>query len=182
MKEINQSSFNDLFGTTDEYIDCVFKSVDFTANRLTLLKFIDCTFVECNLSNTELKNATFRSCRFENSKCLGLNFSTTHTFAAVEFVDSQLDYSSFQTMNIKKCVFQNCSLKEVEFSEADCTSSDFSGSKCSGANFTRANLSHCDFRRATEYNIEPTYTVLTKAKFSGPEVLSLLRSFDIIIE
>ena len=182
MKEINQATFNELFGVTDEYIDCMFKSVDFTANRLTLKKFIDCTFIECNLSNIDLKNATFRTCRFENSKCLGLNFSSVQTFANVEFIDSQLDYSSFQAMKIKKTIFKNCSLKETEFSEADCSGSDFSGSKCSGAHFTRANLSHCDFRNATDYNIEPTYTVLTKAKFSGPEVLSLLRSFDIIIE
>jgi len=179
---IDQNNFFQSSKESKEYIECTFSGVDFTAERLTLYKFIDCVFEKCNLSNVEIKNATFRNCEFTDSKLLGINWATAQTLAHPKINQCQLDYGIFNSMTLKKCEITNSSLKEVDFHGADLTGSDFSGSDMFGANFSRANLTNCDFRGAKNYSIEPIYTIVSKAKFSLPEAISLLKSFDVTIE
>lgn len=179
---INQESFQQSIKDSQEYIECTFRGVDFTSERLTLYKFIDCIFEKCNLSNVDVKNATFRNCEFIESKLLGINWVSTQTLAHPKINQCQLDYGIFNSMILKKCEITNSSLKEVDFHGTDLTGSDFSGSDLYGANFTRANLTNCDFRGAKNYSIEPIYTIVSKAKFSLPEAISLLKSFDVTIE
>lgn len=175
-------TFNQVYKGSQEFVECTFNGVDFTSSRLTLSKFIECVFEKCNLSNVEVKNATFRHCEFRESKLLGINWTTANTFANPKIDQSQLDYSIFNSMVLKKCEITNSSLKEVDFNGADLTGSTFTGSDFFGANFSRANLTMCDFRTAKNYSIEPTYTIVAKAKFSLPEAIALLKSFDVTIE
>lgn len=175
-------TFNQLQNAPHEFIECTFSGVDFTSSRLTLSKFIDCVFEKSNLSNVDIKNATFRHCEFKESKLLGINWTSAQTLANPKIDQCQLDYSIFNTMTLKKIEITNSSLKEVDFNNADLTGSIFSGSDFYGANFSRANLSQCDFRGAKSYSIEPIYTIIAKAKFSLPEAIALLKSFDVTIE
>lgn len=175
-------SSSQLFNGPQEFSECHFSHLDLTGVKLTLSRFIECTFTDCNLSNADVKNCTFRHCHFSDCKLLGIDWSSTSTLALYEFKNCILDYGIFQSMNLKKGIFLNCSLKEADFQSAHLNDTDLSGSKLSGANFNRADLSSCDLRGATEYSIEPTFTNVTKARFSMPEVLSLLRPFGIIID
>lgn len=174
--------FNQIYKGSQEFIECTFIGVDFTPSRLTLSKFIECVFEKCNLSNVDVKNATFRHCEFKDSKLLGINWTLASAIVSAKIENCQLDYAIFNSMTLKKSEITNSSLKEVDFHSTDLTGSDFSGSDLFGANFSRANLTNCDFRGAKNYSIEPIYTIVSKAKFSLPEAISLLKSFDVTIE
>lgn len=175
-------NFHQQFKNPNEFMTCTFKDLDLNGLNFTLSKFLDCHFVNCNLSNVQIKNAALRSCKFTDCKLIGIDWSSTQTLALAVFKKSLLDYCIFNSMTLKKSSFINCSLKEADFNGCNLAGSDFTGARLVGANFSRADLSMCDFRMATEYSFEPTYTNISKAKFSAPEVLALLKSFDISIE
>ncbi len=65
---------------------------------------------------------------------------------------------------------------------ADLTDSDFSDSDLSGSQFHRTLLENTNFKGAYHYTIDPASNRLKKAKFSYPEVLSLLAPFEICVE
>ncbi|WP_292462399.1 pentapeptide repeat-containing protein [Methanolobus sp.] len=59
---------------------------------------------------------------------------------------------------------------------------NFEGSDLKNSLFRNTNLSFTSFRNAKNYDIDPNNNFLKKTKFSIPEVISLLRVFDIEIE
>jgi fluoroquinolone resistance protein len=178
----NSANFFSQFQTKSECIQCSFIDLDLNAMDLSGTRFMECTFTNCNMSNVVLKKATLRNCEFTDCKLMGVDFSSLQTIVYLKFHNSSLDYSVFNSTVLKKSIFTNCSLKEADFSSAVLSGSDFSQSILSGANFSRADLSLCDFRGARDYTIEPTYTNISKAKFSLPEAMALLKSFDITVE
>jgi len=58
---------------------------------------------------------------------------------------------------------------------------DFRETDLEGNIFHHADLSKADFRDVKNYSINPQSNILKKARFSIPEVLSLLNFFDIQI-
>ena len=72
------------------------------------------------------------------------------------------DFDTPQTLQIKAFYFSDTNLKNTYFR------------KC--------NLTDCNFSTSKDYVIDPTDNELSGSKFSIPEVLGLLKSFDIKIE
>ena len=165
-----------------EFIECIFRSIDFTQLNFTLFKFIECKFENCNFSNISVKNATFRDCHFLKSKLVGINFAEVATLSTPQFHECVLDYSVFQSLNLSNCQFKSCSMKEADFYECNLTKAVFTDSSLEAAVFNKANLSQADLRGAIHYSIDLKETNLKKAKFHLPEALSLLKSLDIILE
>ncbi|MGL4875523.1 MAG: pentapeptide repeat-containing protein [Clostridium sp.] len=66
----------------------------------------------------------------------------------------------------------NCDLREAKFKD----------SSLSESIFENTNLSKADFSEAMDYVISPERNKIKKAKFSMPEVLGLLKDFDITIK
>jgi len=83
---------------------------------------------------------------------------------------------------MKKTEFKKCILKETDFIDTDLTGSNFAGSDLTKSKFQNSNLEKSNFVGATNYIFDPSNNKIKKAKFSAPEVLALLKSFDITIE
>ena len=67
-------------------------------------------------------------------------------------------------------------------SNSNLAGSDFGNSDLQASKFQNTNLEKANFVGAKNYYIDPTQNKLKKAKFSSPEVLSLLAGFEIEIE
>lgn len=165
-----------------EFVECHFNGIDFTEFNFSRLKFMDCEFIECNLSNVSFKNASFRDIEFKKSKLMGLNWSSAATLSNLSFYECILDYSVFQSLNLKGTVFSDCKMCEVDFYESQLTKASFADSFLKGAVFNKANLCEADLRGAKEYFIDVRYTQVSRAKFSLPEALTLLSSLEITLE
>jgi len=167
--------------------DMEFEGVTFlneTAIALDLhgRKFIDCTFERCQLSSVKIQGAVIQA-EFIESKIEGINFFTAkRAMLSLSFDRCLIRHSSFAELKILKMKFIRCTLQNVDFSDADLTSADFTNSTFENCVFRNTNLTKTDFRFATGYYIDPTMNKVKGARFSSPDVLSLLAAFDIVIE
>jgi len=73
-------------------------------------------------------------------------------------------------------------LQQVDFTEADLTNSIFNNCEFKSAIFERTTLEKSDFRTSYNYIIDPEKNKIKKAKFSMPEVLGLLRKYNIEVK
>ena len=78
----------------------------------------------------------------------------------------------FHKSKVKECYFTNTTLIKSDFAYAD----------LQGTVFHNCNLSKSNFMGAICYAIDPLVNDIKKARFSYPEVTSLLDYFDIIID
>jgi fluoroquinolone resistance protein len=166
-----------------EYIDCTFKSCDFSFGDLRKIQFQDCVFNSCNMSSVIIQQTGFKNVKFVDSKMLGLRFDTCNTFLLeMQFENCQLNMSLFFGLNLKEIRFINCDLENVDFAEADLTNACFTGSTLNGAIFDETNLSKCDFREAAGFQINPSLNTLSKARFSRSTIDGLLEGLGVIVE
>lgn len=82
---------------------------------------------------------------------------------------------------MKNCSFKGSSLKECHFGNTILRDSSFADVNLSGTIFHNCDLCKADFSTATQYQIDLQTNKVSKAKFSLPEALGLLRGFDIIL-
>ncbi|WP_272856871.1 pentapeptide repeat-containing protein [Aequorivita todarodis] len=166
-----------------EYEYCTFIGCNFSNSSLAEIRFSECEFLDCNFSNANLKNTSFQDVQFKNCKMLGLQFDACNGFGfATTFDTCQLDHSIFYKMKLSRSSFINCQLQSVDFSEADLKHSKLLSCNLQNATFLNTNLEMADFRNATNYSINPAQNRLKGAKFSLPEVVGLLDSYQIKIE
>jgi uncharacterized protein YjbI with pentapeptide repeats len=166
-----------------DYEYCIFVNCNFSNTALSEIRFMECEFTDCNFSNANLKNTSFQDVQFKNCKMLGLQFDACNPFGfAATFDTCQLDHSIFYKMKLGRSSFINCQLQSVDFSEADLKNSKLTSCNLQNATFQNTNLEQADFRNATNYSINPEQNRLKGAKFSLPEVVGLLDTFQIKIE
>jgi uncharacterized protein YjbI with pentapeptide repeats len=84
-------------------------------------------------------------------------------------------------MNLQEISFGASELKECDFFQANLAGADFSNCNLAGAIFENCDLKSADFRQALNYQIDPAQNQVAKARFSMPEVLSLLAPLGIEI-
>lgn len=167
----------------DKFHYCCFKDSVFEGADFSSKVFIECRFENCNLSNLKLNVTGLKDVEFVNSKMIGLDFSSCLDFLfLVKFEACILDYCVFNRKNLSKTKFYNCSLKSVGFEETNLKESVFEKCNLENAIFHRTDLTSSDFRTAYNYIISPTNNLIRKAKFSYPEVLSLLEEFKIVVK
>lgn len=171
-----------LLSKNSEFYECLFEGLDFSSQSCHFSKFIECKFINCNLSNISLNQSSIRDCTFRDCKLMGINWTITANFSSLSFENSVLDLSVFSGMNIKNGIFLNSKIHNVDFSDCLLESSSFKGSDLKNSQFSGANLFKSDFREAKNYTIDMNFTKIRKAKFSFPEVVSLLEVQDITIE
>lgn len=182
----NQDSFDLLFKQSSkehglEFFECAFKGIDFSSFDFAPHKFHDCTFENSQMSNVQLGNSTLRSCSFKGSKLLGAQFFKGNGLSHLHFLDCLLDYVNFQNLKMVGWSFQGSQLREAEFYHCECGKVNFSHCELSGTRFVDCNLESADFRLAKNYFIDVKVNKIKKAQFSSPEVLALLKSFEIEI-
>ena len=81
----------------------------------------------------------------------------------------------------KYVFFIGSKLKENYFTNTCLIGADFYDVDLSGTIFHNCDLSKADFSSATQYAIDPQTNKIKKARFSLPEAVGLLRTFDITI-
>ncbi|WPR70962.1 pentapeptide repeat-containing protein [Flavobacterium sp. NG2] len=165
-----------------EFEDCIFKNCDFSNSDFSNNTFMDCQFIDCNLSMTKLIKTGLKTVTFTNCKLMGIEFHACNDFLfQVSFQDSVLDYASFTHKKMPKTTFSNCSLKEVAFMNTDLSLSVFDNCNLAGAIFNNTQLKEVNFTTAYNYNIDPEFNPMKKARFASDGILGLLRKYDIKI-
>ncbi len=170
------------FNERHEFYNCTFSSQDLKELKVTDSFFDECIFKNIDLSNCSLTNSKFSDCTIEESKLIGINWTSISSLMNCTFNKCILDYSIFNSMKLSKNKFIHSSIKEADFSESELESVEFCFSDLYATNFSGSNLKKSDFRNATNYSIDPAFSNIKKAKFSLPEAINLLKSFDIIVE
>lgn len=171
-----------IFLSQPEFEGVTFQGEAAIAINLSDRKFIDCIFDRCQLSSVKFDGAVIQA-RFSNSKIEGINFFTAkRSLLSLGFDSCLIRHSSFAELKLPKVKFTRCELHNVDFSDADLSGADFSNATFKDCMFRNTNLSKADFRFASGYFIDPTQNKIRGARFSSPEVLSLLSPFDIEIE
>jgi uncharacterized protein YjbI with pentapeptide repeats len=174
--------------TEVEFDGCTFESCSFREAAFYRCRFTDCTFVDCDLSLAKLPNSRFTGVAFKNTKAIGIDWTQIGTSNAnramlsIGFEGCILDFSTFFGLALAGTRFVRCSAKGVEFSEADVSGSDFRETNLENAKFSRTNLQKANFVGALNYEIDPTQNSVKNARFSIPEVVGLLRGFDVKVE
>ncbi len=169
-----------------DFDSCTFEGCNFMEAVLSHCRFTKCRFAACDLSVVSVGNCRFVDVEFVDSKLIGVDWTaigsakTDRLLFSASFERCVLDYGSFYGLTLRKLC--GCTAKEVEFSdasmaEADCQRTDFAGAK-----FSRTDLRGANFVGATAYAIDPTVNKVKRARFSYPEVTSLLAAFDVIVD
>lgn len=152
--------------------DFTFKSVSFT----------DCVFKSCNLANQNLTNTIFRNVKFEACNLIGINYCNMKRVEGLSYADCKLNFSSWQSLKLKKMPVLNCQVIDADFSGSDLSESAFTNSILSGTNFNGATLVQADFRGAKDYLFDVRTAKLKGLKLSMPEAMNLLQVLDINVQ
>jgi uncharacterized protein YjbI with pentapeptide repeats len=170
--------------TRSQFYDCTFTECSFAETELLKCRFSNCVFEGCDLSLMRVTDSAFSDTRFLDSKVLGVNWTladwSTNLFGeGLIFQKCSINHSTFIGLQLKGISIVDCVASNVDFRETDLSKSNLSGTEFSESLFISTNLTEADFRDAINYAINPAKNMLTRAKFSLPEAMSLLFSMDI---
>jgi uncharacterized protein YjbI with pentapeptide repeats len=93
-----------------------------------------------------------------------------------------MKYNSFIEMPFRKFDFSGNIIQESIFEECDLQESNFKDCRLEATQFFKCNIRKADFRDAKGYAIDVSSSKIKQAKFSYPEVMSLLASLEIKID
>lgn len=166
--------------------DCKFTKCNFSETEFINCKFVDCEFFFCNLSTIKISRSTFINVAFEDSKVIGVNWSFAYwpqisLPSPIHFLRCDISLSSFFELSLAEMTLEGCKAHEVDFRESDFTSANFAYTDFLGSQFVRTKLIGADFTESINYQIDTELNNIKNAKFSFPEVVSLLNSLEIEI-
>jgi fluoroquinolone resistance protein len=167
-----------------EFEQCTFKACTFQTAHFSKCRFLNCTFTRCNLSLITCDQSSILDTNFEECKITGVNWLSLSDRLGISFTFKKclLDYDIFTGLKLKKIKIQDCSCHSVDFAECDLSESVLTGTDLTDATFLHTNLIKSDLRGALGYNISVFDNKLSKAQFSFPEVMNLLKNLNIEIE
>lgn len=181
---------------------CCFESEVFEDCAFTDCRFIDCTVSECQLYRCTFDSCTFENCRISHIKgsytgvnfcifshcCLtGINWRVFMAEVPLanpieRLTGCKLRYNTFYKMNFTRFDFTGSDITASSFTECSLPSASFKGCDLTDTEFFRCDLTKADFRSAKDYRIGVLDCKVKNARFSYPDVMSLLESLDIKIE
>lgn len=169
-----------------EFIDCKFENCVFEDCTLKNCIFNECRFINCSISSIKSESTGIRETEFVSCNIIGINManfvSEGQIFEPIKSIsDCFLKYCTFSGMNFVKYDFSGNIFNECIFDECNIRSGKFNGCNLKSTQYINSNLTKCDFRESTGYEIDINTNMLKDAKFSFPEVVSLLDSLEIKI-
>ena len=165
------------------YFDnCTFTKCDFSKALIPSCKFSECTFINCDLSLITLKSSTFNDVKFENSKLIGVSWSTCQEPFDISFNSCNISQNSFHLLDLRKMVFKNSLIKDTGFEECNLESATFDNCDLELTSFISNSLVKANFETSRNYFIDPKSNDLKDASFSLPEALSFLSLLPIKIK
>jgi uncharacterized protein YjbI with pentapeptide repeats len=171
---------------SSEFHNCTFIHCSFAEAVFRTCRFVDCTFQRCDLGLVQVPGSTFSLTRFEKSKMIGIDWTRSGWTAMglgepIHFYKCAISHSTFIGLRLRGIQIRDCIAMDVDFRDADLSQADFTGTDLSGSLFANTNLAEADLSDARNYHIAPGHNVLTRAKFSLPEAMSLLYNLDIVL-
>ena len=182
-KTFDKIIYKDVVVKEKEFSNCKFTNCDFSNITFEDCEFEDCFFENCNLSSLKVKYSRLSDVIFKSCKMIGIAWDEASMPFSITCVDSNISYSSFYGMKLKKMKIHKCISHDVNFSEADMQLSKFNYTDLQDSIFQNTNLMKANFENAFNYNgIDLLNGKIKKAVFSMPEALVLLNNFDIILK
>ena len=172
---------------SSNFHDCIFEKCKLSESSFINCRFISSSFISCDLSLVQVPGSYFSGVHFEKCKAIGINWAQAYwqgngVREPIEFRNCALSHSTFLGVDIKASKFIGCELIGVDFRDANLSSVDFSSSDLNKSLFASTDLMRSDLSTARNYQIDPTKNNIKNAKFTMPEVMSLLYSMEIEIE
>ncbi|AXH12562.1 pentapeptide repeat-containing protein [Halarcobacter bivalviorum] len=165
------------------YFDnCTFIKCDFSKALIDSCKFTECTFINCDLSLASLKSSTFNDVKFENSKLIGISWSSCDEPFDVNFDSCNISQNSFHLLDLRKMLFKNSIIKDTGFEECNLEKAIFDNCDLELSSFIKNNLKKANFETSKNYLIDPKLNDLKDTSFSLPEALSFLTLLPIKIK
>ena len=165
------------------FIDCFFENCNFTESSWINAKFCSCTFKNCNISLVDLKGCRIQEVLFEECKIVGAEFLKCNTdfIFSMDAKKTFIQYCNFSELDMRKTSFQGSKIYDSTFINTCLAEANFSDTDLKGILFRCCDLNKSNFCGALNYVIDPLINKVKKAKFSFPEVIGLLKGFDIEI-
>lgn len=169
-----------------KFVDCEFKNCFFEECKIIGCIFVNCKFENCTVISldskySELKNAVFIKCNL-----IGVHWNTllpsgkyAHPMDKLE--NCFLKYNTFLEMNFIKFSFSGNTIQESMFEECNLSESNFHNCRLEGTQIFKCDIRRADFTEAKGYAIDIKSNKLKQAKFSFPDVVSLLETLEIKI-
>jgi uncharacterized protein YjbI with pentapeptide repeats len=185
-----------------DYYDQNFENIVYNNNKLEFKIFEECTFINCNFSETAFKNCKFRYCQFINCnlslitvvccnflnvkfndcKIIGVNWTYSEALCSpIIFSKCNISQSNFLGLNLKSISITECVAREDDFRECDLSKAILTMNDFKNTLFCNTNLIKADFTSSTNYAINVLNNKIQGAKFSLPDVISLLSGIGIEI-
>lgn len=167
--------------------NCQFHQGNFKDADLQGCKFVECDFHHCDLSFCQMGHSSFNDVIFNDSKLLGIDWTKVKwplikLSSPVKFYRCNISHSNFMSLELAEIIMEECKACDVDFRESDCSKASFMQTDLESSLFTHTNLTEADFTDAFNYAINPLQNTIKKAKFSLPDAINLLQSFEIEIE
>lgn len=171
---------------SSEFHDCTFIRCSFAECVFDSCRFVHCIFKHSDLSLVRMPNSVFSATKMEESKLIGVDWTQADWSSMIladpiNFTKCDLSHSTFIGLELKNIHITDCIAKDVDFREADLSGAILTGTDLSESLFNDTNLTEADLSRSRNYHIDPGRNVLSRAKFSMPEAMSLLYSLDIVL-
>jgi len=165
------------------FTNCLFERCNFTESSWINAIFCSCLFKNCNISLVDLRGCRIQEVLFEECKIVGAEFLKCNTdfIFSMDAKKTFIQYCNFSELDMKKTSFEGSKIYDGTFINTCLTEVNFSDTDLKGTLFRRCNLNKSNFCGALNYVIDPLSNKIKKAKFSFPEVIGLLKSFDIEI-
>lgn len=179
--KFSQGEFSEQELKDTEFTGCSFEKINFEKTKFKYVRFEGCTFNKCNMSLIKITGSRFIDCTFKDSKMIGINWQEAEGPIEIVMQSCTLDYSVFYGLDLRRVEITDSMAKEVNFENADLSKGKFNGTDFYLSKFKNTNLSFADMRDSKNYDINPEFNRIKKARFSMPEAMTLLQCFDIEI-
>lgn len=169
------------------FSECTFTRCVFDRCAITQCSFRDCRFDHCRILSPRVKESQAKSCTFTD--CCVQNVNWSELLPPGRFADPieslercSLKYNTFTEMNLAHFRGAGNDIAESMFARCRLSDSCFTGCQLRNTEFYGCDLTKADFRDATGYRIDIASNKLKGARFSYPEVVSLLDGLGLCIE
>lgn len=181
-KVFKAMNLSDLSLVEHSFTNCTFEQCMFVNGNWRSAEFHSCTFTCCNISFVKIAGCFLQDVTFSECKLVGIEFHKCNkTFFCVNIKQCALLNCNFSDLSMQKASFNQSQIRDCFFTNAQLSEADFTGVDLQGSIFHNCKLDKADFRGAKNYAINLQTNAAKKAKFSYPEVMTLLKYFDIII-
>ena len=123
-----RAAFTEVRGDSVEFSGCDFSSLNWTASKLTRVRFTNCKLLGAQLCDMTMQHVVFANCKLDYATVERLK-----TTGPVVFFGCSLAEAQFDGCDLPNAVFDRCSMRLAEFSRGTYRGCDLRGNDLSSA-------------------------------------------------